>query len=212
MNTFSFGSLDFLTTDTYNIIPFTIIGLILILIGIGKKGNMSSFILLGLLVAIFPFTMPYTGQAVTSLFLKEDSIIKEEPKLYFKDELKVLSKDYPNIFIADDGYEFLYRPNNLQQISLMDRWGAIQFYEHKINEEYYLTDNVTLKINYTDEAPYIEVFTYKSESKFQNYLLNNPRTFKSPVYVNIYINSENQISSNFSFKEFLIKGVKFIAY
>lgn len=205
-------SLDYLTSDTYNIICFLIIGIILIFIGIVKRGNMMIFTSFGILFVLFPFVMPYSGQAVTTLFLKEEAVIKDEPKLYYKEQLKPISEEYPDVYIADDGYAFIYRPDNLQQISIIDRWGANQFYEHKNGDEYILNDNVNLTIGYTNESPYYEVYTYSSESKFQNYLLNNPRTFKPPVYVKLYINSDNQIARDFSFNKSLLKGVNFSVY
>ena len=205
-------SLDYLTSDTYNICCFIIIGLILIFIGNGKKGNMSSFILLGILVGIFPFIFPYTGQAITSLTLKEEAIIKDNPQLYFKSSLKSISEEYPDIYIADDGYEFIYRPANLQKLSLINNWGAVQFYEHKNGDTYEFTDNVILDIEYTNEAPYIEVYTFSSENKYQNYLLNNPRTFGTPVYIKLYINSDSQISKDLSYQKSIMDGVKFVAY
>lgn len=205
-------SLDYLTNDTYNICCFIIIGIILFLIGNAKKGNMSSFMLLGVLVIIFPFILPYTGQAISSLMIKDETIIKDSPQLYFKAPLQSISEEYPNIYIADDGYEFIYRPSNLQKLSLISGWGAVQFYEHKDNYTYNFKDGVSLDIEYTDEAPYIEVYTFKSDNKYQNYLLNNPRTFGTPVYVKLYINSNNQIVNDFSYNKSLIDGVKFTAY
>lgn len=205
-------SLDYLTNDTYNICCFIIIGIILFLIGNAKKGNMGSFMLLGILVIIFPFILPYTGQAVSSLIIKDEAIIKDNPQLYFKAPLQSISEEYPNIYIADDGYEFIYRPSNLRKLSLINGWGAVQFYEHKDNDTYKFKDGVTLNIAYTDGVPYIEVYTFKSDNKYQNYLLNNPRTFGTPVDVKLYINSNNQIVNNFSYNKSVIDGVKFTAY